>query len=73
MADNGEVVRALQALAEMIEEAAREAGPMGVPSGVVFLALQSAGVSLATYQALLAALERAGRVRVSGDLVQAVA
>jgi hypothetical protein len=73
MAKAEQVVRAVQALAEIIEETAREAGPMGAPSGVVYMALNGAGVSLETYQAVLGALQRAGRVTVSGDLIRAVA
>ena len=73
MATTEQVVRAVRALAELIEEAAREAGPLGAPSGIVYMALAGAGVSLETYQAILGGLERAGRIRVSGDLIKAVA
>lgn len=74
MTANGQqAVRAIQALAAIIEETAREAGPLGAPSGVVYMALNGVGVSLDTYQALLAALGRAGRIQVRGDLVRAVA
>ena len=66
------VAGAIRVLADIIEETARESGPMGAASGIVYMALNGAGVNLETYQAILGTMERAGRIKVSGDLIRAV-
>jgi hypothetical protein len=70
---NLQAVQAITAVANIIEDTAREAGPLGVPSGVVYAALMSAGIDLNTYQAILSAMAEAGRITVSADLIKVVA
>jgi hypothetical protein len=65
-------IQAIREIANIIEETAREAGALGVPSGVVYAALMGVGINLDTYQALLASMEQAGRIKLSGDLIRAV-
>lgn len=64
-----EVVRAI---ADIIEETAREAGPLGAPSGHIYAALSATGLSLDTYQVILGVMERTGRIRVSGHVITAL-
>lgn len=73
MTTNEQGIRALLALADIIEATARDSMPMGAPSGIVYAALMSAGVNLETYQVILATMEKAGRITVRGDLIKVVA
>ena len=73
MTNSEKAVQAVREIATIIEETAREAAPLGAPSGVVYAALMGVGVSLDTFQAILSAMESAGRVTVRGDLIKAVA
>ena len=73
MTNTEQAVQAVRAIANIIEETAREAGPFGAPSGVVYAALMSAGITLDTYEAILDGLAKAGRVSLHGDLIKAVA
>ena len=67
------IIAAIRTAADMIEETAAEAGPMGVPSGLVYAALSSAGMNLDTYTQVLGAMELyGGRIRCEGDLIYAV-
>ena len=68
-----QAVQAVRQIATIIEETAREAGPLGAPSGLVYAALMGVGITLDTYQAILDAMVQAGRVRLQGDLIKAVA
>jgi hypothetical protein len=62
-------IRAIRLAADLIVEAAQEAGPLGAPSGVIYAALMGAGMTLDTYNAILGALQQAGRVRVENHCV----
>jgi hypothetical protein len=73
MATAQQAVHAVTAIANIIEEAAREEGSFGVPSGVVYAALMGVGVDLDTYQTILSAMVEAGRITVTSDLIRAVA
>ena len=73
MTTGQQAVQAIREIANIIEDTAREAGPLGAPSGVVYAALMSVGIDLATYQAILSAMAEAGRITVSTDLIKAVA
>ena len=68
-----QAVQAVRQIATIIEETAGEAGPLGAPSGVVYAALMSVGISLDMYQAILDRMVQAGRVTLSGDVIKAVA
>lgn len=59
--------RAIQALVACIEEVVDEFGP--TPSGIVFASMQQYGITLSTYQSLLEAMERLGRIRVVGNII----
>lgn len=61
---------AIHLAASCIIEAVIVAGPMGAPSGVVYAALNANGMSLATYQSLIASLERRGTITVENDLIR---
>jgi hypothetical protein len=61
---------AIRVLADIIEESAREAGPAGVPSGHIYAALMSVGVSLATYQAILGVMQKAGRITLENNVIR---
>lgn len=52
-----------------IVDAVKVAGPFGAPSGVVYAALMAHGMTLATYQSLLDALERTGQIVVKNNLI----
>ena len=73
MTTGQQAVQAVTEIANIIEETAREAGPLGVPSGIVYSALMNVGIDLSTYQAILSAMVDAGRITVSADLIKAVA
>lgn len=73
MALTEQQAEAIRKLADIIEETAREAGPMGAPSGVVYAALMGVGITLDTYQSMLGIMEQQGRITVSSDLIKAVA
>lgn len=62
-----EQIKAVQALAAVIEETVNESGPWGAPSGVMYAALMSKGVSLQVYQQITGMLVKMGRIRQSGD------
>lgn len=55
---------ALRLAVECVLEAAQVAGPLGAPSGVVYAAMSAHGMRLATYQSLLDAMQRAGKIEV---------
>ncbi len=62
-----EQAKAIRALATIIEETVNESGSMGAPSGVMYAALMSKGVSLQVYQQITGMLVSMGRIRQSGD------
>jgi hypothetical protein len=72
MTGEDRIIGAIRAAADLIEETAREAGPMGIPSALVYAALSSAGMNLDTYTQILGAMELYGRIRREGDLIYAV-
>jgi len=69
---NEQQLAAIRLAVECIEDAARIAGPLGAPSGVVYAALSGAGMRLETYQSLLDSLVRLGRITVSGHCIKLV-
>jgi len=70
MATNTVVIAAIRKLADTIEEAARLAGPLGVPSGHVY-ALVMSFMTLDQYTQLLSLMEEAGRITVEGNCIKA--
>lgn len=66
-------VNVLAAAGESIVKSAAEAGMLGLPSGHAFAALASMGMTYSVYQQLVLVLVRAGKIRISGDRIIAVA
>ena len=64
-----ELAKVIRLAMDAIEDAAREAMPIGAPSGVVFAALSAHGMTLSVYQQIIRAMEQAGRIRVSNNLI----
>ena len=58
---------ALRLAVSCIEDAARDGGELGAPSGIVYAALSTQGMRLESYQSILAAMERMGRIYVDGS------
>jgi hypothetical protein len=68
-----EQIQALKLAIECIEGAAKDAGEMGAPSGIVFAGLQAYGMRLATYESILGSLERMGRIVVENNCIKLAA
>lgn len=64
-----EAVRVLSIAWHLVDDAVREAGNEGIPSGPLFAVLGSQGMSYAVYQQLLLAMCRRDVVHVTGDVV----
>lgn len=63
-----EAIATLHKLVQIILETIQSAGPNGVPSGPLYATLNCHGLSLATYQQIMAGLVATGRVRLSGHV-----
>lgn len=63
---------AIRRIADAIVESVREAGELGAPSGIVYAALMSYGMSLDTYHQFIGVLVKLGKLRQEGDLLYAV-
>ena len=63
-------VHAFIEMAEAIAEAIEASGPRGVPSGHLYAAVMGA-MDLTTYEAIIAALTKSGRVTQSGFVLTA--
>lgn len=66
------IAEVLKLAVDCILDAAREAGPMGAPSGVVYAALSAHGMTLNVYQQIIDALVNAGRITVSNHCIKIV-
>jgi hypothetical protein len=69
MSNAQQIVAAMQLAMELIEDAAKVAGPTGAPSGVVYASLSTHGMQLNVYQQILGAMEKAGRIKVKHDCI----
>ena len=58
-------------LAELLEEAIKESGEKGIPSGHLYNMLMQS-VSLEDYQALIEILKKAGKIKESDYLLTAI-
>lgn len=58
---------ALRAIAEIVINAVRVAGPMGAPGGHIYAAMMAGGISLSQYQQIMAGLVRAGKLTKHGE------
>jgi hypothetical protein len=63
---------AIRGIVDVIVTLGRDMAPMGAPSGVIYAALNAKGMTLDQYQALIAGLVNAGRIRVVHDCLVAV-
>jgi len=69
MATAKETVQALAAIIEAIYETIKESGDLGAPSGIIYAAVMGVGINLETYNAIIDAMVKSGKVRKSGDLL----
>lgn len=66
------ITEVLELAVDCIIEAARTAGPMGAPSGVVYAALSAHGMTLNVYQQIIDALVNTGRITVENHCIKVV-
>jgi len=64
---------AIRAIADAIVEGVKAAGSRGAPSGHIYAALMSYGITYEQYCSFVSALAGAGKIRQSGQLLFAVA
>lgn len=64
-------VKALKALSDIILEAIKEAGPVGIPSGHLYAMLIDK-ISLDVYTMIISILKQGGRITESGYVLKAV-
>ena len=58
---------ALRLIVGAVVDTVKESGPMGAPAGVLYAAMMHHGASYSQFESLMAALERAGKVRLDRD------
>jgi hypothetical protein len=63
IAEKGKVMDAQMAVAIALLETIKEAGPLGAPSGPMYLACNQSGIDLDSYEAMMRALVKTGLVR----------
>jgi len=59
-------VEKMAALCTIIVEAVKDMGPMGAPSGPMYAALMSTGITLDQYQTIMDGLVAAGKLKRRG-------
>ena len=64
-----EQIEVLRFAMSCILDVAKEAGPLGAPSGVIYSVMSAKGMRLNTYYSLLGAMEKAGKIKVEYDCV----
>lgn len=69
---NANITEILKLAVDCILDAARKAGPMGAPSGVVYAALSAHGMTLNVYQQIIDYLVSAGRITVENHCIKIV-
>ena len=67
------VTKALSAVCDTVVETVNEAGDLGVPGGHLYAAMMTIGMSLGTFEQIMAALVKAGKVRKAGECYHSVA
>ena len=67
MLTDREIVNILKLAMDTITDAASVEG--GAPSGIVYAALSAHGMRLSTYQQILAAMESAGKIKISNHVI----
>jgi hypothetical protein len=58
------IIAALKLAIDCIIEAAKIAGPVGAPSGVVYAALSEHGMTLTVYEQIVDYLVKSGKIKV---------
>ena len=61
-------IAAIQAIAGIIVDVVKAAGPQGAPAGVIYAALMAHGCSLDQFNQLMGAIVGAGKLRKEGLL-----
>ena len=67
MTNTEKQVQALSAICAAVTDAVKGAGPMGAPAGHLYAALMSTGMGLDSFNALMSALVRLGKVQQRGQ------
>lgn len=65
MLDTREQVRAALTIVKLVGQAIQEAGPDGMPSGILYASLMEQGITLGAYNQIIAVLKAAGLVTES--------
>lgn len=66
--DRAAQLAVLKMVTDAILDTVRESEPLGAPSGILYYACMSAGISLETFQAIMDAMVEAGKLKVSGHV-----
>jgi len=69
MSERDKMVAAVRAIADAIVDGISAAGSMGAPSGHVYAALMSTGISYEQYCSFINALVAGGKIRQRGNLL----
>lgn len=70
MTDNEKAIAALKLAVDCILDAAKIAGPMGAPSGVIYTALNSHGMTLNVYEQIVSYLVNTGKIKVQYNCIK---
>jgi hypothetical protein len=62
-----QIVAAIRLAMDCILDAARAAGSLGAPSGIVYAGLSAHGMRLATYQSIISSMVNAGQITIGED------
>lgn len=68
-----EQIAAMRAAMIAVLDTVEEAGSLGAPSGIMYLAFSAMGMSLHNYESMLGALQRLNLVTVDADCVHRTA
>ena len=60
----------IKLIVDLILDTARDAMPLGAPSGVVYAALSSYGLSLTVYNQILATMQQEGVIVVENNCIK---
>lgn len=72
LTEHDRMMLALRAIADAIVEGVKAAGELGAPSGHIYAALMSYGLSLDQYYSFVRVLVGAGKIRQAGNLLFAI-
>lgn len=69
MPDTREQVRAVLTIVKLVGQAIQEAGPDGMPSGILYASLMEQGITLGAYNQIIAVLVAAGLITNDSHLL----